>query len=61
MPRSRVRGGRKAHNKRIKARNKKRLSDIIAIEELKRKIWEEAKDRYKQEDNIKINDTRNNG
>jgi hypothetical protein len=49
MPRSRVRGGRKAHNKRIKARNARRLADIIAIEALKKKIWEEAKERHEQE------------
>lgn len=51
MPRSRVRGGRKAHNRRIKARNVKRLADIIAIEALKKKIWEEAKERHEQEQN----------
>lgn len=51
MPRSRVRGGRKAHNKRIKARNLNRLADVIAIEALKKKIYEEAKERYEQEQN----------
>ena len=53
MPRSRVRGGRKAHNKRIKARNINRLADIIAIEALKKKIWEEAKQRHEEEQNGK--------
>lgn len=45
MPRSRVRGGRKAHNKRIK----KRRQVIEHIEYLKQKIYEEAKERYYQE------------
>jgi hypothetical protein len=49
MPVSRKRGGKKQHNKRIKARNVKRLADIIAIEALKKKIWEEAKERHEQE------------
>jgi len=49
MPVSRKRGGKKQHNRRIKARNVKRLADIIAIEALKKKIWEEAKERYEQE------------
>ena len=51
MPRSRVCGGRKQHNKRIKARNINRLADIIAIEALKKKIWEEAKQRHEEEQN----------
>ena len=49
MPRSRVRGGRKAHNKRIKARNEKLKKGYWEFEALKRKIYEEAKERYEQE------------
>jgi len=49
MPRSRVRGGRKAHNKRIK----KRRQVIEHIEYLKQKIYEEAKERYYQEEQDK--------
>lgn len=51
MPRSRVRGGRKAHNKRIK----KRRVIIEHIEYLKKKIYEEAKERYyKEQEKLKI-------
>lgn len=49
MPRSRVRDGRKAHNKRIKARNEKLKKGYWEFEALKRKIYEEAKERYEQE------------
>ena len=49
MPRSRVRGGRKAHNKRIKARNEKMKKGYWEFEALKKKIYEEAKERYEQE------------
>lgn len=49
MPRSRVRGGRKQHNKRIK----KRRQVIEHIEYLKQKIYEEAKERYYQEEQDK--------
>ena len=51
MPRSRVRGGRKAHNKRIKARNEKMKGKYWEFEMLKRKIYEEAKQRYLDEQN----------
>ena len=51
MPRSRVRGGRKAHNKRIRKRNEV----VEHIEYLKKKIYEEAKERfYKEQEGIKI-------
>lgn len=52
MPRSRVRGGRKAHNKRIKKRNEV----VEHIEYLKRKIYEEAKERFykEQQEGIKL-------
>lgn len=51
MPKSRVRGGRKAHNKRIQ----KRRQIIEHIEHLKQKIYEEAKESfYKEKQGIKI-------
>ena len=55
MPRSRVRGGRKAHNKRIRKRNEV----VQHIEYLKQKIYEEAKECYNKEQQglkIKLND-----
>ena len=48
MPRSKVRGGRKAHNKRIENRRVQAKADIVAVEAIKRKIYEEALERYKQ-------------
>lgn len=51
MPRARVRGGRKAHNKRIKARNEKMKGKYWEFEMLKKKIYEEAKLRYEEEQN----------
>lgn len=51
MPRSRVRDGRKAHNKRIRHRHLMKNHQVLAIEALKRKIWEEAKERYENEKN----------
>ena len=66
MPESKKRGGKKAHNKRIKARNEKMKGKIWEFEMLKKKIYEEAKERYYQEQNkqteIKIttNDGHNN-
>lgn len=51
MPRSRVRGGRKLHNKRIQ----KRRQLFQHIEYLKQKIYEEAKERYiKEQEGLKI-------
>jgi uncharacterized membrane protein YcaP (DUF421 family) len=66
MPRARVRGGRKAHNKRIRARNEKMKDKYWAFEQLKKKIYEEAKERYLEEQNkqqeikIKEDDGNNN-
>lgn len=66
MPRSKVRGGRKAHNKRIKARNEKMKGKYWEFEQLKKKIYEEAKERYLEEQNkqqeikIKEDDGNNN-
>ena len=51
MPRARLRGGRKAHNKRVKARNEKIKKGNWEFEALKRKIYEEAKARYEEEQN----------
>ena len=66
MPRARVRGGRKAHNKRIRARNEKMKAKYWEFEQLKKKIYEEAKERYLEEQNkqqeikIKEDDGNNN-
>ena len=51
MPRSKVRGGRKAHNKRIAKRNEQIKKGNWELEMLKRKIYEEAKQRYLEEQN----------
>jgi hypothetical protein len=53
MPRAHVRGGRKAHNKRIRHRKLMANHQLLAIEALKKKIYEEAKERYNQEQNNK--------
>ena len=66
MPRAKVRGGKVAHNKRIKARNEKNKGKEWEFEMLKKKIYEEAKARYEEEQNkptelkIKENDGHNN-
>ena len=49
MPQSKKRGGKKAHNKRVKARNEKLKKGYWEFEMLKKKIYEEAKERYYQE------------
>jgi hypothetical protein len=49
MPRAHVRGGRKAHNKRIRHRKLMMNHQKLAIEALKKKIFEEAKARYEEE------------
>ena len=49
MPRSRVRGGRKAHNKRIRHVKLMKNHQVLAIAALKQKIWDEAKERHEQE------------
>lgn len=48
MPRSKVRGGRKAHNKRIQKRRVQATADIKAIDHLRRQIFDEAVERHKQ-------------
>ena len=66
MGKSKRRGGDKAHNKRIKARNEKIKGKEWEFEMLKKKIYEEAKARYEEEQNkptelkIKENDGHNN-
>ena len=66
MAKSRLRGGKVAHNKRIKARNEKIKKGHWELEMLKKKIYEEAKARYEEEQNkptelkIKENDGHNN-
>ena len=49
MPVSKVRDGRKAHNKRITHRRLMMNHQVLAIAALKKKIWEEGKERYEQE------------
>lgn len=46
MSRAKVRGGRKQHNRRIRHRKLMMNHQIYAIEALKQKIYEEAKERY---------------
>jgi len=66
MAKSKLRGGKKEHNKRIKARNEKIKKGHWELEMLKKKIYEEAKARYEEEQNkptklkIKTNDGHNN-
>jgi hypothetical protein len=66
MAKSKLRGGAKAHNKRIKARNEKMKGKEWEFEMLKKKIYEEAKARYEEEQNkptelkITTNDGHNN-
>ena len=49
MPVSRKRGGKKAHNRRIRHRKLMQNHQVLAISALKQKIWDEAKERYEQE------------
>ena len=49
MPESKKRGGKKAHNKRIRKRAQEMKRKHWELEALKRKIYEEAKERYEQE------------
>ena len=46
MGKSKLRGGKKAHNKRVKVRNQEIKKNEVIVEALKRKIYEEAKQRY---------------
>jgi hypothetical protein len=49
MPRSKTRGSRKDHNKRVAKRNEEATRDIKAINALRQKIFQEAVERHKQE------------
>lgn len=51
MPESRKRGGKKAHNRKIRHRRLMANHQVLAIEALKKKIVEEAKERYYAEQN----------
>jgi hypothetical protein len=53
MGESKKRGGKKAHRKRVAKRNQQIKADFKAIEHLKKSIYEEAKERYKQEQETK--------
>jgi len=46
MAKSKKRGGEKEHRKRVAARNKNIKENDVIIENLKKKIFEEAKERY---------------
>lgn len=51
MPRSHVRGGRKEHNRKIRHRKLMANHQVLAIRALQKKIYEEAKQRYLNEQN----------
>jgi len=60
MPRAHVRGGRKEHNRRLRHRRLMTKHLESSIESLRVKIFEEAKQRYEEEQakpaQIKTND-----
>jgi hypothetical protein len=66
MAKSKLRGGKKAHNKRVAKRNEQLKKGHWEFEMLKKKIYEEAKDRYYEEQNkqteikLKTDDGHNN-
>jgi hypothetical protein len=66
MAKSKVRGGKKEHNKRVAKRNEVLKKGHWELEMLKKKIYEEAKERYLEEQNkptelkIKQDDGHNN-
>jgi hypothetical protein len=67
MAKSKLRGGKKEHNKRVAKRNEQLKKGHWELEMLKRKIYEEAKQRYLEEQQnkpteikIKTNDGHNN-
>ena len=51
MGKSKVRGGKKEHNKRVAKRNEVLKKGHWELEMLKKKIYEEAKERYLEEKN----------
>ena len=66
MAKSKLRGGKKEHNKRVAKRNEQLKKGNWELEMLKKKIYEEAKERYLEEQNkpaqlkITTNDGHNN-
>jgi protease II len=54
MAKSKKRGGEKEHRKRVKARNEKLKKEHWEFEALKKKIYEEAKQRHEEEQNKSI-------
>lgn len=57
MPKSRLRGGKKQHRKRVAKRNQNIKENEKAIMHLRKKIYEEAKARYEAEQSGNTNDT----
>jgi hypothetical protein len=51
MAKSKLRGGKKEHNKRVAKRNEVLKKGHWELEMLKKKIYEEAKERYLEEQN----------
>jgi hypothetical protein len=51
MAKSKLRGGKKEHNKRVAKRNEVLKKGHWEFEMLKKKIYEEAKARYEEEQN----------
>ena len=51
MAKSKLRGGKKEHNKRVAKRNEQLKKGNWELEMLKKKIYEEAKQRYLDEQN----------
>jgi hypothetical protein len=49
MGKSKLRGGKKAHNQRVSKRNQEIKKQEVIVEALRRKIYDEAKERYLQE------------
>lgn len=56
MGKSRLRGGAKAHRKRVQKRNNKIKEDEKMIQHLRQQIYLEAKARYEQEQSGKTQD-----
>lgn len=54
MGRAKVRGGRKQHNKRVAKRNENLKKGHWEFEALKKKIYEEAKQRHLEEQNKQV-------
>ena len=63
MAKSKLRGGKKEHNKRVAKRNIELKKGHWELEMLKKKIYEEAKERYIEEKNkpTELKTTTNDG